>query len=212
VLEWLLYERSILPVDVWIQVLMMRYAPNRLSVLMATIAAVAVMAIACTPGPLSKPTSPAGSGGPMNKPVALGGDTGSGAIENVRQQLMGTWELTGLEMVPPKGGARVPVKATGSMTYDQFGNLEINARTNDPAAPVAAREVDRLSFKGRAVIDVTNKELKLMDLKGNVDPNEVISPDLRRKYEFDTMETLKLSTFDASGTVTAVTSWRRVKQ
>src|SRR5262245_49897034 len=190
----------------------MRDVPKRLSVLTATLAAAAVTAIACTPGPMSKPPSPAGSGGPMNKPVALGGDAGSGAVENVRQQLMGTWELTGLEMVPPKGGARVPVKATGSMVYDQFGNLEISARTNDPAAPVAAREVDRLSFKGRAVIDVVNKELKLMDLKGNANPDEIISPDLRRKYEFGTSETLKLSAFDASGTVTAITSWHRVKQ
>jgi len=97
------------------------------------------------------------------------------------------------------------------MIYDDFGNLTIDARTTDPAAPVAAREVTRLSFKGRAVVDVVNKELKLMDLKGNVDPNEVLSPDQRRKYEFDTFDTLKLSTFDASGTVTAVTNWRRVK-
>lgn len=181
------------------------------SALVAIITGVVIMAAACTPGPLSKPTSPAGSGGPMNKPVALGGDSGSGAIETVRAQLMGTWELTGLEMVPPKGGARVPVKATGSMVYDQFGNLEISARTTDPQAPVAAREVERLSFKGRAVIDVVNKELKLMDLKGNANPDEIISPDLRRKYEVDA-DTLKLSAFDASGTVTAITSWRRVKQ
>ena len=190
----------------------MTNVPRSLSGLVAAIAGAAIVATACTPGPLSKPTSPAGSGGPMNKPVALGGDSGSGAIENVRAQLMGTWELTGLEMVPPKGGARVPVKATGSMVYDQFGNLEISARTNDPAAPVAAREVDRLSFKGRAVVDVVNKELKLMDLKGNVNPDEIISPDLRRKYEFGASDTLKLSAFDASGTVTAITSWHRVKQ
>jgi hypothetical protein len=148
----------------------------------------------------------------MNKPVALGGDTGPGAVEQIRKQLMGTWELTALEMTPPSGGARVPVKATGTMVYDDFGNLTINARTNDPAAPVAAREVDRISFKGRAVVDVVAKELKLMDVKGNVDPNEVLSPDQRRKYEFDTFDTLKLSTFDASGQVTAVTNWRRVKQ
>lgn len=148
----------------------------------------------------------------MNKPVALNADAASGSVENARQQLMGTWELTALEMSPQSGGARVPVKATGTMTYDQFGNLTIDARTNDPAAPVAAREVTRLSFKGRAVIDVVSKELKLMDLKGNVDPNEVLSPEQRRRYEFDTFDTLKLSTFDASGQVTAVTNWRRVKQ
>jgi len=147
----------------------------------------------------------------MNKPVPLGGDSSSGSVEQARKQLMGTWELTALEMTPQNGGARVPIKATGTMIYDDFGNLTMDARTSDPNAPVAAREVTRLSFKGRAVVDVVNKELKLMDLKGNVDPNEVLSPDQRRKYEFDTFDTLKLSTFDASGTVTAVTNWRRVK-
>jgi hypothetical protein len=170
-----------------------------------------VAAAACTPGPLSKPTSPAGSGGPMNKPVALGGDAPSGSVEQIRKQLMGTWELTALEMTPQSGGARVPVKATGTMIYDDFGNLTMDARTTDPAAPVAAREVTRLSFKGRAVVDAVNKELKLMDVTGNVDPNEVVSPDQRRKYEFDTFDTLKLSAFDASGQVTIVTNWRRVK-
>ncbi len=77
---------------------------------------------------------------------------------------------------------------------------------------MAAREVTRLSFKGRAVVDAVNKELKLMDVTGNVDPNEVVSPDQRRKYEFPTFDTLKLSTFDAGGQVTIVASWRRVKQ
>ena len=79
----------------------------------------------------------------------------------------------------------MPVKATGTLTYDQYGNLTINARTTDPNAPVAAREVPRVSFKGRAVIDVVNHELKLMDVTGNVNPDEVLAPERRRRYVFE---------------------------
>ena len=161
---------------------------------------------ACAPGPLTPPRS----GRPMNNPVPLGSESASGSLEMARQQLMGVWELVDLKNAPPQGGAPVPVKATGTLTYDQYGNLTIDARTTDPGAPVAAREVPRVSFKGRAVIDVVNRELKLMDLTGNVNPDEVLAPERRRRYAFEA-DLLTLSSFDDRGTVTAVTTWRRTK-
>ena len=135
-------------------------------------------------------------------------DPGSGAVESARRALQGTWELAALELTPADGAARVPVQATGTLTYDEFGNLTIEAHTTDPAAPAAAREVTMLSFKGRAVIDVAQRELKLMNLTGNVDPDEVLSPERRRHYEIDA-DTLTLSSFDDRGDVTAVATWRR---
>jgi hypothetical protein len=105
----------------------------------------------------------------------------------------------------------VPVKATGTLVYDEYGNLTIDAQTNDPAAPVAAREVNVLSFKGRAVVDAVNSELKLMNLTGNVDPNEVLSPEFRRRFAFEA-DTLRLSSFDAQGRVMAISTWRRRKE
>lgn len=144
----------------------------------------------------------------MNNPVPLSSDASSGSVETVRRQLFGTWDLTGLELAPQSGAARVPVRAQGTLVYDEYGNLTIDARTTDPNAPVAAREVSRLSFKGRAVIDTVKHELKLMDLTGNVNPDEVLSPERRRRYEVNA-ETLTLSSFDEQGAVTAVTTWRR---
>ena len=179
------------------------------AVAFATAACVALGVVGttgCTPGPLSPPTS----GAPQNKPVALSSEPTSGALETTRRQLEGTWELVALESVPPGGGARVPVKATGLLTYDGFGNLMIDAQTTDPAAPVAAREVKMLSFKGRAVIDVVNSELKLMDVTGNVDPSEVVAPELRRRYVLDAND-LMLSSFTEKGDVTMITTWRRRK-
>ncbi len=136
-----------------------------------------------------------------------GGDT-SGNLEIVRQQLVGVWDLVSLESVSPGGGARVPIAASGTLVYDEYANLTIDAHTTDPNAPPAARESNLLRFKGRAVIDADKQELKLMALTGNVDPDEVLAPDQRRRYEI-TMDTLKLSSIDTAGDVTAVSSWKR---
>jgi hypothetical protein len=160
-------------------------------------AAVATTMMACAAAPLQKPVT----GGPV--------DTGAGSVEALRRQLQGRWELVALESVPPRGGARVPIKATGTLTYDEFGNLTIDARTTDPDAPVAAREKDLLAFKGRAVIDAARRELQLMDVTGNVDADEVLSTERRRRFEFGA-GTLKLSSVDEHGEVTAISTWRHV--
>jgi hypothetical protein len=135
--------------------------------------------------------------------------TTAGSVEAVRRQLQGRWELVALESVPPRGGARVPISATGTLIYDEFGNMTIDARTTDPAAPVAARESDLLAFKGRAVIDAEHQELKLMDVTGNVNADEVLSTERRRRFEFGA-GTLKLSSLDEHGEVTAISTWRHV--
>ncbi len=143
------------------------------------------------------------------RPIGLGDVyTGAGSMEARRRQLQGTWDLMALESSPPSGGARVPIVAKGTLVYDEFGNLTIDAHTDDPAAPVAAREAIQLSFKGRAVIDPAKKELRLMDMIGNVDPNEVLSPERRRLFNIDA-DTLTLSSVDQRGDITAISTWRR---
>ena len=169
------------------------------------LAAVVVAAASCTPGPISNPLS---APAPMNAPKSLDKDPSSGAVEAARKQFLGAWDLVALEAVPEGGGERKPIIATGTLVYDEFGNLTIDARTTDPNAPAAAREMSNLAFKGRAVIDVPRSELKMMALTGNVDPEEVLSPDRRRRYAFDG-DLLVLSSFDAQGNVTAISTWRR---
>src|SRR5262249_46424136 len=128
--------------------------------------------------------------------------------EATRRQLQGTWALVTLEMAPPGRASRVKVKASGTLTYDEYGNLTIDAHTDDPGAPVAAREASLLAFTGRAVIDPVKHELTLADLTGNVDPNEVLSPERKRRYSIQA-DVLTLSSVDAQGGITAVTTWRR---
>ena len=164
--------------------------------------AILTTSAACSPRPLG----PVTTGTPMNKPVALGTEAPSGAMESERRKLEGSWELIALEAAPANDSRRVPVQASGKLVYDAFGNLTIDAHTTDPAAPVAAREVTMLSFKGRAVIDVAKHELQLMDLVGNADPDEVLAPERRRRFEF-VGDTLRLSSVAADGSVTAIASW-----
>jgi hypothetical protein len=48
----------------------------------------------------------------------------------------------------------------------------------------------------------------MMALTGNVNPDEVLSPERRRRYEFEA-DVLKLSSIDGQGNVTAISTWRR---
>jgi hypothetical protein len=181
-----------------------RSAPAACIGAIAAISAISAIAEGCSPGPISHPTAPVA----MNRPVPLGSDASSGAIETVRRDLQGTWELTALEWASTAGAARVPITASGTLVYDEYGNLTIDAHTTDPAAPVAAQEATLPAFKGRAVIDVTRHELKLMDVTGNVNPDEVLAPENRRKYEI-AADRLTLSSFDEREQVTAVSTWHR---
>ena len=168
---------------------------------------VGIVSAACRPGPIAHPTSPA----PLDSPVALNSSAsgGGGDVEMARRRLQGTWDLVALEWATgANGSARVPVQASGMLVYDDYGNLTIDAHTEDPAAPMAARERTMLSFRGRAVIDPAKNELKLMDLVGNADPDEVLSPDRRRRFELDA-DTLRLSSVDEAGRVTAIATWQR---
>jgi hypothetical protein len=161
-------------------------------------------AAACSPGPLSSPHGGVSS----TSPRGLGNDAPTGNIEAARRQLEGTWTLVSLEAVPESGGQRAPITASGTLVYDAFGNLTIDAHTTDPDAPVAMREVSIVSFQGRAVVDVPHSELQMMALTGNVDPNEALSPERRRRYAFEG-DHLKLTSFDASGTIASISVWVR---
>jgi hypothetical protein len=187
------HQRGVLPADI-------RSPLVKRLVLASVVAVAAAAGLGCPAAPRQRPV----------KGADVSTDTGS--LESVRRQLQGKWELVALETVPPSGGTkRVPIKATGTLTYDEFSNLTIDAHTTDPNAPVAARERALLSFQGRAVIDVVRHELKLADVTGNVDPNEVLSPERRRRYEI-TLDSLKLSSVDAKGQVTAISTWHRLKE
>ncbi|HUL99997.1 MAG TPA: hypothetical protein VLU24_11430 [Mycobacterium sp.] len=142
---------------------------------------------------------------PLNiGPVAGGPET----IESVRRQLQGRWRLVSFETFPASGPA-VALKATGELTYDEYGNMTVRGALpgDSPGAPASL-----LRYSGRAVIDVTNHRLVLQAVQGqggDVLPDAVL-PDQARYYEFEP-GLLKLTVKDSSGRPTATITWKRAQ-
>ena len=91
------------------------------------------------------------------KPV----ETGPGTLAAARKYLEGRWSLVSFELFPP---GKPPIRLTeqagaGTLTYDDFGNLTMDIRVDDPTATLlesaGIRTTDGLlSTKGRTVIDL----------------------------------------------------------
>jgi len=129
------------------------------------------------------------------------------SLAQVRQQLEGSWDLVTLEVHPP-GGQPVRVNARGVLTYDAYGNLEIDGTITD-AAQAKIADPGVLAFRGRAVIDVASQQLRLLDVQGTVkELTPEVSPDRTRRYQFDG-GLLRLTSLDTNGRVSAVVTWKK---
>ncbi len=104
------------------------------------------------------------TGGPRTRPV-VGGPVaaGTGSLAEARKYLEGRWTLESFEVFPP-GRAPVTVKGTGVLTYDEFGNMRMEIRT-DQATSDGLRSVGIdvregvLSTDGRTAVDLQNRTL-----------------------------------------------------
>jgi hypothetical protein len=138
------------------------------------------------------------------KPLGLG-PIGTD-LTTVRKQLEGTWELVSVEVHPAEGPPS-KVSARGTLVYDDFGNMEINGAITDPAV-AKATDMSVLSATGRAVIDVPNQRIVFQAVEGNLKDAPPVSPDKVRRYQFQG-DLLTLTSMDASGKTTAVTTWKK---
>ena len=150
---------------------------------------------------------------PRARAVKMGDvDTGPNSLEATRRQLEGTWDLTALEIYNPPGGT--PVRAEGAtavLSYDAYGNLRIMGNPGS-SGTMPAGASGLLTYSGRAVIDPTKQELKLLNVEGETDPNATLSKDVAvdrpRRYKIEN-GVLTISVLDASGLVSATTSWKK---
>jgi hypothetical protein len=138
------------------------------------------------------------------RPVKMGDvDTGAGSVEATRRQLEGTWELFRLEAIDASGNAR-PVKASGRLQYDAYGNMQVKGVIEDPALKNALV----LDTEGRIVIDPVKKQFHAADV-GETDPRlKAIAPDKVRTYELTPSEFV-VTYQDANGKPTARAVWHR---
>ncbi len=146
--------------------------------------------------------------GDRQKPMLLGPvDAGPGSLESIRRELAGTWSLTSLEVIAPDG-ARRPVRARGTLTYDAYGALAIEGVVDDPDRPAALV----LDYSGRIVIDAAKKEFRPADFESAkpVDAAQVapVSLDKVRRFEVGGNR-LAVTYLDGAGKPTAETVWNR---
>ena len=146
---------------------------------------------------------------PRVRPVKMGDvDTGTESMESVRRQLKGTWELVSLELFSPSG-ERTTAKATGRLTYDEYGNLAIKGTIAegpnlDPSA---------LNLTGRVTIDPGAHTMTVGGVAAASADDRRIDPKLDashvRYYAFDG-DLLKTSLKNASGATTATITWKKI--
>jgi hypothetical protein len=151
------------------------------------------------------------TGAPRTRPYKMGPvDQGAGTLESVRHRLEGTWTLVLLE-VYAQDGKPVQLKASGTLVYDEYGNLAVKGALADPAASGSGLKPTVLNYTGRTVIDAANSRMVLADISGNVPADKApsaISADLARYYEF-VGDQLKISVKDAQGRTTASLVWKK---
>ncbi len=86
-------------------------------------------------------------------------DTGPSSVEAARKYLEGRWTLISYEVFPP-GRPAIAVSGSGTLSYDSFGNLDMQIRVDDPAVAEALEragiplERGVIASSGRTAIDM----------------------------------------------------------
>jgi hypothetical protein len=143
-------------------------------------------------------------------------ETGRGSLTAARKYLEGRWLLESFEVLPP-GKAPVTLRGQGTLVYDDFGNLNVEIRTDEQsadllrAAGIEMRD-NVVSTSGRTVVDLQNKTLTYV-LEGQAAPmtrsGGPLALNRPRHWEVEA-DVLTVTTKDDRGNPLSVGRWRRV--
>jgi len=137
-------------------------------------------------------------------------DTGAGSLTAARKYLEGRWSLESYEIFPP-GKPPIQLKGSGTLTYDEFGNLKIDVRA-DQASTDLLRDagIDLkdgvLASEGRTVVDMQNRTLTYV--VAGQSTSGPLSLNRPRYWEVQS-NLLTLTTKDDSGKPLSVGKWRK---
>jgi hypothetical protein len=136
-------------------------------------------------------------------------------VAAARKYLEGRWGLLSFEVLPP-GEPPIHVKGAGSLTYDAFGNLEVELRVDEATARLlemagipSTKGV--VSMSGRAVVDMPSRTLTYM-LEGQPPfgaPSSPLALNRQRHWEVEG-DILTLTTKGADGAPLSVGRWQKV--
>jgi hypothetical protein len=146
-------------------------------------------------------------GGPVEK--------GPGSLASARKYLEGRWSLTAFDVFPPDRDA-VRIDGAGTLTYDAFGNLDVEIRVDAPTARMledaGIRSAGgRISTRGRTIVDMQARTLTYV-LEGQPAFGEASGPLALNRPRHWRVEgsVLTLTTKDDAGRPLAVARWEKV--
>lgn len=176
----------------------------RLTAIRFGVAILLVSNAACTAAPRVRPVE----GGPV--------DTGAGSLTAARKYLEGRWTLESFEVFPP-GTAPVMLKGQGTLSYDAYGNLQMEIRADEKSADLLrAAGIDirdnMISTSGRTFIDVQHKTLAFV-VEGEGFATTASGPLAlnRPRYWEVEADRLTLTTKDENGKPLSIGRWRRMR-
>ena len=154
---------------------------------------------------------------PRQRPVELGPvDAGAGSLTEARKYLEGLWTMESFEVYPP-GKGPVALKGTGTLVYDDFGNLKMDIRADEASADVLrASGIDiadgMIRSEGRTVVDLQHKTLTYV-IKGQPPAGAAGPLGLSRPRHWQVEgDVLTLTTKDDAGNPLSVGRWRKAKK
>lgn len=154
-------------------------------------------------------------GGCAPKPMRHGSvGTGPDTLAAGRKQLEGRWGLVSFEVYPP-GRDVIQMKGEGTLLFDEFGNLEMEIRTDETTGQALSEagiplEKGRLSVKGHIAVDMAHETLTFVP-EGQpllVPPSGPLSA-IHPRYWTIAGDVLTVGTTDDLGNPTTVGRWRR---
>jgi len=161
-------------------------------------------------------TAAACTAAPRQRPVEMGPvDQSAGTLTAARKYLEGRWTLESFEL-HPAGKPAVTPKGSGTLTYDEFGNMRMEIRADRDAVDVLrAGGIDIrdgvISTDGRTVVDMQNKTLTyVVKSQPGAPGTGPLSPSRPRYWQVEA-DVLTLTTKDDAGNPASVSRWRRTK-
>jgi hypothetical protein len=156
------------------------------------------------------------AGSPSQRPVQAGPvDTGAGTLSAARKFLEGRWQLESFEVYPP-GKPPVTLKGSGTLTYDDMGNLRMEVRADQASSDMLrAAGIDvrdgTISTDGRTTIDMQNKTLTyVLEGQAPLVKGGPLAMERPRHWVVDE-NTLTLTTNDDAGKPLSVGHWSRMR-
>jgi hypothetical protein len=139
-------------------------------------------------------------------------DTGPKTLTAARQYLEGRWSLESFQVYPP-GQPPVTLAGSGTLVYDDFGNLRMEIRADEKSADaLRAAGIDirdgLISTNGRTAVDLQNRTLTYV-LEGQAPLVRGPLGMHRPRHWVVEGDTLTLTTRDDAGQPLSVGRWKK---